>query len=412
MFFLSWRQLMANKKQTLLILLGISFGTLLFVSISGVQLGFRRYISEQLLNNTAHVLISGAESQIVAKDVTDEFYADGKVLWVVPPSGKRREARLENYQGWYERLSVDPDVVDFAPRLTANALLSNGDFTTSVGLNGTLPEKQMRISSVEKYMKQGSLNDLRGGGNRIVIGSGVAQNLGVRVGSTIQVSGGRGQGQPYRVVGLVHFGNKQVDDAIAFAHLKNVQILAHSPGRVSSIAVALTDIDKSTDIADFWQSIGRDKVEDWQEANRMFMEMIRVQDFVRYFITGAILIVAAFGIYNVLTIMINQKRREIAILRAIGFAPKRIMQLILYQGLVMGLVGGVLGLVMGYGLLFWVESLDFGFEIGGSNHMLISYDTHIYVTAFVTANVASLFASYLPAWQASRLTPMDIIRSE
>ncbi|NJL25370.1 MAG: ABC transporter permease [Calothrix sp. SM1_5_4] len=165
-------------------------------------------------------------------------------------------------------------------------------------------------------------------------------------------------------------------------------------------------------MADFWQMISPDKVEDWKEANKMFMEMINVQDFTRYFITTAILIVAAFGIYNVLTIMINQKKREIAILRAIGYGPRRILELILYQGLLLGIAGGVTGIVMGFLMCVWIGSIDFGFEIGGSNHLLIAYDTHIYVTAFITANVASLFASYLPAWEASRMTPMDIIRSD
>lgn len=413
MFFLSWRQLMSKKKQTLLILLGISFGTLLFVSISGIQLGMRQYIAEQLLNNTAHILISGAERDILVKDVSEALYgAEGAVLWRVPPGGKRDEARLQNYQGWYERLSSDAEVFDFSPRLNTNALLTNGKFSVSVGLLGTVPERHSRLTNVEKYLKEGSFSALRGGGNNIVVGSGVANKLGARLNHIINVGAGSGASRPYKIVGIVHFGNKQLDDAISYAHLKNVQTLTKSPGRITEIAVALLDIEQSSETADFWQLISPDKVEDWQEANKAFMEMIQVQDFSRYFITTAILIVAAFGIYNVLTIMISQKRREIAILRAIGYAPKRILQLILYQGFLLGVTGGLLGLIMGYLMCLWVGSIDFGFEIGGSNNLLISYDWSIYVTAFVTANIASFIASYIPAWSASRMTPIDIIRSE
>ncbi len=413
MFFLSWRQLMSRKKQTMLILLGISFGTLLFVSISGIQLGMRQYIAEQLLNNTAHILITGAEQDILAKDVTEALYGpEGKVFWKVPPGGKRDEARLQNYQGWYQRLSEDADVFDFSPRLNANALLTNGKFSVSVGLLGTLPERHTRLTNIEKYLKEGSFSALRGGGNNLVVGSGVASKLGARLNQIINVSVGIGTSRPYKIVGIVHFGNKQLDESISYAHLKNVQTLTKSPGRITEIAVALLDIDKSSEVADFWQLISSDKVEDWQEANKAFMEMIQVQDFSRYFITTAILIVAAFGIYNVLTIMINQKRREIAILRAIGYSPKRILELILYQGFMLGIAGGLLGLVLGFLMCVWVGSIDFGFEIGGSNHLLMSYDWSIYVTAFITANIASFIASYIPAWEASRLTPIDIIRSE
>lgn len=412
MLFLAWRQLTSRKKQTLLILLGISFGTLLFVSISGVQLGFRTYIAEQLLNNTAHILISGAERTIETSEVQDALYKDRFLRWISPPSGKRDEVRLENYQGWYERLSANPEVIDFSPRLSAQAILANGKFTASANLIGTVPERHMRITSIEKYMKEGSFAALKGGSNHIVIGSGIAKELGTRINQYIRVTSGRGEERPYKVVGILHFGNEQVDETLAFAELRNVQVLTKSPGRVSEIAAALFDIDRAKDIAAEWRLLSKDKVQDWQEANKVFMEVIRVQDIVRYFITSSVLLVAAFGIYNVLTIMISQKRKEIAILRAIGYGPERIRSLVLYQGLMLGLGGGMLGLLLGYLLCRWAGSIDLGIELGGSRNLRISYDLMIYETAFLAANVAAIIASYLPAREAARMTPMEIIRSE
>lgn len=413
MFFLSWRQLMARKKQTLLILLGISFGTLLFVTISGLQLGMRQYITEHLLNNTAHVLISGAERMIDPKEVTEAFYGtDSLVSWIIPPFGKREEVRLENYQGWYQRLSQDPEVLDFSPRLTTNAILSKGPFTATVGLIGTVPERHTRITSIEKYIQEGSFMALATGTNNIVIGSEVAKNLGARLDQLVEVSTGKTTRRTFKVVGIIHFGNEQIDNSIAFAELNHVQVLTRSPGRVSEIAVALFDIEKASEKASEWKLIGTDKVQDWQEANKMFMEMIRVQDYTRYFITVAILIVAAFGIYNVLTIMINQKKREIAILRAIGYGPKRILELILYQGLLLGVAGGFLGLFLGYVLCRIIGSIDLGIELGGSNTLLLNYSLETYVIAFLSANIASILASYFPARAASLLTPIDIIRTE
>ena len=413
MFFLSWRQLIARKKQTLLIVLGISFGTLLFVTISGLQLGMRAYITDRLLNNTAHVLISGAERMIDPKEVTEAFYGpDPLVRWILAPFGKREESRLENYQGWYQRLSQDPEVFDFSPRLTTNAILSNGVFTATVGLIGTVPERHAHITSIEKYMQEGEFKALAGGSSNIIIGSEVAKNLGARIGQFINVTSGKGLQKPFKVVGIVHFGSDQIDNSIAFAELNHVQTLTRSPGRVSEIAVALYDIDLATKKAQEWKMIGSDKVQDWQEANKMFVEMIRVQDYTRYFITIAILIVAAFGIYNVLTIMINQKRREIAILRAIGYGPRRILELILYQGILLGVAGGILGLFLGFALCVIIGSIDLGIELGGSHTLSLSYDPQIYLIAFLAANIAALLASYLPARAASLLTPMDIIRAE
>jgi lipoprotein-releasing system permease protein len=412
MFFLSWRQLLSRKWQTLLILLGISFGTLLFVSISGVQLGMRTFMGEQLLNNTAHVLISGAERIIDPDEIKAAFYPNTFVKWITTPTGLREEVRLENYAGWYQRLSRDPDVVDFSPRLSTQAIAINGKFNAALRLIGTIPEKHIRITTIEKNMIAGSFAALEKGNNGIVIGSGVARNLGTKLDQYIQLGTGQSEQKPFKVVGVLHLGNKELDDSLAFAELNDVQVLARSPGRVSEIAVALFDIDKSADVANRWKVISKDKVQDWQDANQLFMEIIRVQDFTRYFITTAILIVAAFGVYNVLSIMINQKRREIAILRAIGYAPKRILELILYQGLLLGWTGGILGIFMGYLLCLLIGTLEFGIEIHGSKHLPVSYDWKIYATALLSANLAAFIASYIPAHHASRLTPIDIIRSE
>lgn len=412
MFFLSWRQLAARKMQTMLILLGVGLGTLLYVAISGLQLGMRSYISEALLNNTAHILISGSEQMIDEAEVTEAFYGNSqKVIWAVSPFGKREETRLQNAQGWYQRFLNDSDVLDFSPRLISNAILSNGTFTYSVGLIGVIPERQVRISSIEKYIKEGSFTALSGGTGCIVIGSGVAKEIGARLNQYINVTSGKTT-QAFKVVGIVHFGNEQADKSLAFAELGHVQTLARSPGRISQIAVALYDIDKAAEKAAQWKLIGQEKVEDWQEANKVFMEMINVQDYTRYFITTSILVVAAFGIYNVLSIMINQKRREIAILRALGYGPEKILQLILYQGLMLGITGRVLGLILGFITCKLIGSVDFGFEIGGSHNLIISYDWSIYLTAFSSALLASLLASYIPARAASRMTPMDIIREE
>ncbi|MEK6555031.1 MAG: FtsX-like permease family protein [Bdellovibrionota bacterium] len=413
MFFLSWRQLIARKKQSILILLGISLGTLLYVAISGLQLGTRNFISDSLLNNTAHVLISGAERMIDADEVTGVFFPKSRfVRWVLAPFGKREESRLENYNGWYQMLSQDSEVLGFSPRLTTNVILSYRGFTTSVALTGTIPERQRKITSIDKYITEGSFSALSSGSNSIVIGSKVAEDIGARLGQYIQVSSGHGVQYPFKVVGIAHFGNDQVDGSIAFGELGHVQVLAQSPGRVNEIAVALFNIEDATIKASEWKAIGRDKVQDWQEANKIFMEMIAVQDYARYFITSTILLVAAFGIYNVLTIMINQKKREIAILRALGYGPQRILELILYQGLLLGIVGGILGLIFGYLTCVIIGSIDLGIEIGGSSHLTISYDWKIYVTALTVSIAAAVVASYLPARAASKMTPMDIIRTE
>ena len=164
----------------------------------------RSYISERLLNNTAHVLISGAERMIDPDEVTHALYKEKTVRWELAPYGKRENSRLQNYASWQERLRQDPEVLDFAPRLSTQAILSNGSFTESVNLIGTVPDRQIKITTIESYIREGSFRALNGGVASIVIGSGVAKDLGARIGTYINVSSGNSNTKPFKGVGISH----------------------------------------------------------------------------------------------------------------------------------------------------------------------------------------------------------------
>lgn len=413
MLYLAVRQMLSRKKQTLLILLGISFGTMIYVVIAGLQFGFRNYLTEQLLNNTAHVIIKGSEKKIDGPDLRQRFFSqETLVSWISGPVGKREEAKLGNPQGWFDRLEKDPNVVAFAPRLNINGIATNGRFRSNVGIVGIIPEKQMKITSLEDYMREGSLANLSGGGNKVILGSEVLENLGAKVGDNIKLSTGLGEARPFKVVGKIKLGNEQIDEVMTLANIRDVQALNHTPGWISEISVALRDVELSAPLAEKWSLYSTDDVQGWEEANAQFMQMITIQDIMRLVMTGAILLVAGFGIYNVLSIMISQKKKEIAILRSIGYGPEKILELFLYQGLFLGFGGGLIGILFGVIFNYSLGQYELAFEVGRDNHLPISYDFSIFLTAFVAAQIAAGIASYLPAHAASKLTPLEIIREE
>lgn len=412
MWFLAFRQMFSKKKQTLLIFLGITFGTMIYVIIAGIQYGMRDYLTEQLLNNTAHVLIKGNERKIEKDELRERFFPNVDVVnWLIPPAGKREEARLENPQGWFDRLAADPQVLAYAPRLSVQAILSRGGLKSNVSLTGVIPDKYIQVTSIKDYMVEGSLEDLKIGTNNIIVGSGVMDAIGAQIGQTIRVSTGLGETRPFKVVGVFELGNEQIDKILALSHINDVQTLNRTPGRVSEISISLTNIDLATQKADEWSIYTGDDVQGWQEANAAYMQVIQIQDIVRIVITGALLLVSAFGMYNVLSIMISQKQKEIAILRSIGYGPEKILSLILIQGLTLGIAGGLLGLVIGYGFNVVIDNIDLGIKIGKGTSLLVSYRPSIFLTAISAAIVSSLIASYLPARYAAKLTPLDIIRS-
>jgi lipoprotein-releasing system permease protein len=435
MLFLAIRHLLSRKKQTILIFLGISLGTMMYTVISGVQLGMKTFIEERLLNNTSHIKISARE-QLIDKVETTEYFFPGSltyqahdsksnglkgnssiVRWLVPPYGQREEAHILYPQGWFDRLGADPDVVDYAPKLTINAIISRGKTRYPAFISGIIPGKQERVMPINKYVNSGKLSDLTGGGSKVIAGDGLLEKIGAKVGDTIFITTGIGELKPLKIVGTLHFDVKYIDNTSLYAHLTDVQKLNKSPGQISEIGVSLFQMDRAQEIADSWKKISRDNVESWIEANASFLQIFNIQDIVRNVITIAILVVAGFGIYNVLSITISQKKKEIAILRSMGYTPRHITELFLIQGIILGITGALIGLVIGFLANLYLGTLEFGgrgmgMAGGRGGKMLVSHSPVIYITGFLMAFVSAVVSSILPSLSAGKLTPIDIIRSE
>ncbi len=413
MIFLALRHLTSRKSQTLLIFLGIGLGTLMFTVISGMQLGMREFVVERLMNNTSHIKISAREQIIDKEDMTRRFYGgEALVHWLVPPAGIREEAHILYPQGWFDRLRDDPEVLGYSPGFSVNVIVSKGAIKLPATLAGVVPALHNKVMNLDRYITSGDLNALSAGGSKIIAGDGLLKKIGAREGDTLLVSSGQGSAKPFKLVGTLVFGVPMVDEILILGALKDVQQLNHSPGRINEIAVNLVNMDKSEELAQRWQLYSRDKVESWQQANANFLQIFVFQDIVRMAVTIAILTVAGFGIYNVLSIMVAQKRKEIAILRSMGYPPKMILELFLVQGVILGVAGALIGMGLGYAVNLYLATIELGGHMGMGNRLMISQSPSIYFTGFMLAFVSALAASLLPAWAASRLTPMEIIRSE
>jgi lipoprotein-releasing system permease protein len=408
---LAIRQLLSKKRQTTLIFLGISFGTMVYIIVAGLQLGMRQYLIEQLLNNSAHIQISGKENYIEKEEIESVFYPDQKVFWISRPSGKREVSQLNNPYGWFNFLDKQKHVLAYSPKYVIQSIATNSVYKATLNLNGIIPEKVTRVTGLEDYMRENSILDLSGGSHKIILASKVMKKLGVHVGQTIQVSDGQHEPVPFKISGEIRLGNEAIDESFALAHIKDVQSLDNSPGRITDISVTLDDMDYAIPLAKSWNLVNSDDVKSWQEVNEQFMEVIMVQDLFRYIITLTVLLVAGFGIYNVLSIMISQKQKEIAILKSIGYSKESILELFLLQGILLGAIGGLIGLALGFGLCQFIGSIELSFEFGKSNHLWISYDPYIYIAGFLAAFGSSLVAGILPSYHASRLTPLEIIRN-
>lgn len=415
MIFIALRQLWARKRQTILTLLGVMLGAAAYIAISGILLGFRNYLLDQMVNNDAHVRIS-AKARLIEETSFDHVFtgAREKLFWIVPPSGRKDSDKIDNAQEWFQRLRADRDVEAYAPQLSLMVLYQKGKISRNGRIQGIVPTMQSRVALIEKNIVSGSLRDLSESGQNLLIGDGLRENLGLRKGDSVTVVNGHGDRFQFKISGAFQSGNKGVDESLSYVALTSAQNIAGSPGQISDIAVRLSDVSKSMDKMHEWSNDESAKVQSWEVINAATLNVFQVQDMTRYMMTAIILIVAGFGIYNILSIVVSQKKREIAILRSIGYESQDILTIFMTQGMLLGIAGGILGVLLGYLICLKMSTITFTSPMikTKATTMMIAFDFSIYAMGFFMALVSTTFASFLPAVKAGKMSPIDILRGQ
>jgi lipoprotein-releasing system permease protein len=166
-------------------------------------------------------------------------------------------------------------------------------------------------------------------------------------------------------------------------------------------------------MAEDWSQFTRDKVESWDQANESIMSVFNTQNIIRNTITVIIILIIAFGIYNILNMVVNSKKRDIAILRSIGYEEMDIVILFLVQGLILGITGAIAGSIVGFFVAKYVSTIEV-FKgknmVTGTNHLMVSYNILIYIKGMGFTIFASLVSSMIPARAAAKISPIEIIR--
>jgi lipoprotein-releasing system permease protein len=177
--------------------------------------------------------------------------------------------------------------------------------------------------------------------------------------------------------------------------------------------VRLYDYDLSASIASTWSEISTETIESWDQRNANIFTIFALQAMMRNIIVAVVMLVAGFGIYNVLMMTVTQKMKDIAILQTMGYESWEIRMLFLFQGLILGCIGALLGLIAGYFVCKYLQTLPFGARPGSTRppgHLTIVLPISIYIQASLLSIVSALVASYLPARSAAKFTPIQIIR--
>ncbi len=332
---------------------------------------------------------------------------------VVELRGLRPEEELRGIKDAKAKIKQlsDIDGLAVAPELRGQVFLRYGGKDVSATMIGIDPERERRVSNIERDLVAGRLDNLYTSANGVILGAGLAERIGAGMGDTLSVISPAGVIILMKVVGLFRTGIVSLDNFECYALLKKAQILQNRPNVINRISMHLDDVDRAEAVAARVEGRYGYWTEPWQETNQNILGLFVIQNAVMYSTVGAILVVAGFGIFNIISTVIFEKSRDIAILKSIGLGEWDIRSVFLVEGLVIGAVGGLMGWGLGYGLVRLLASVRF--EIEGfirAEGFVLYYSLNHYLLAGLFALVTAAIAAYLPARKAARLNPVDIIR--
>jgi lipoprotein-releasing system permease protein len=295
--------------------------------------------------------------------------------------------------------------------LEGNATLS-ADFRQEVfRVQGIDLDPYLKVTLLREQIVEGDLADFRSRPGGLMLGFDLARKLGVHSGQDVGLAGLDGRMQTFRLCAVFQTGILAIDEKRGLIHLPAAQNLLNKPSGVSQVMVKLRDPTRAPALAAHLQQLLQHRARSWQERERGNLQIFRMIRLSGAITVSTIILLAGFGIFNLLTLMVLDKAREIAVLRSMGYRRRDISAIFLWQGFLVVLVGSVLGCLLG-ALLTWGVS-QIPVDIRGllsTKRFLVHWSVTDYLVATLMAFVAVFLASYFPSRRAARLAPVAILR--
>jgi lipoprotein-releasing system permease protein len=402
---IAWTHVRYRARQTLVAILGVMTGVGFSIMMAAMMEGSQDDFIKTLVDALPHISVTD-ELRQPTRQPAETTYAAAEFHGLTPevrrPGIKNPFATIASLQTWV------PGAL--TPSVQSKAVLRFAGRNLTVSIIGIDPRTEADVSNLATHMKQGTLKSLYRSSNAILLGDRLADKIGARVNSNITLASAEGATMSSTVVGTFHSGFRATDETTGYVLLKTAQILEKQTGIVNEIRVRTSDPMQARLISErIGEQTGYKSIS-WQEAQEDLLSAITLRNVLMYTIVGAILLVASFGTYNIISTITHEKTRDIAILKSLGFRDRTIQAIFILEALLVGLVGAVLGWVLGYLLTRGLASLEFKTPFSDYNHLPVLYSAKHYLLATGVALFSSLVAGYFPARAAARLHPVDIIR--
>ncbi len=399
--------LTSNVKQTIVAMLGVTFGISMYVFMTGFMTGVNNAQTDLAFSSLAHIRIYNdgpADNTNLAKKVYPNDIINLRNAKII----KYTEG-IKNAASITSVLHNQPDITDITTQVNINVFFKNAGNKVNGVICGVDVFNENKVFNISHYMVQGNWNELKYRADGIFVGIALAKNLSLKVNDNLNVLTSDGVTRNYKVIGIFQTNVTGVDKTKAYITENAArQLLAVNQDYVTDIMINVNDYNKTQPTVDKVTKLTPYKVESWQMANQQLVAGSNLRDIIAVAVSLTILLVAGFGIYNIMNMTINQKIKEIAILKAMGFSGKDVTQIFLTEAIIIGLIGGVVG--MGFGLFISKMVNRVPFNVSGLHTLPMAYLPKDYVLAFLFGLVTTFIAGYLPARKASKIDPVTIIR--
>ena len=403
--YIALRFLTHRKRALLLSLSGVVFGVAIFICTQAQTQGFSRYFIESNI---------GSNGALV---VRSRFRPRYEPLMVAAKNSKTTAGRRLYFEGITNpneimRVSRQfPDVISCSPVLRGTVSARAGFENATVDLYGIDPALHARTTDIVHQLIDGSFDDFRNNTSAIIIGSRLADLLQTSVGDTVQLLAPNGEYWRFNIAAIARAGIGSIDSTRIYSHAKIAQALLQQPSGATMIIYKLRDRNRAPVLARRFEALFQHNALSWQEREESTLQLFLTLRMSVAITVSLIILLAGFGIFNVLTMSVLAKIKEIAILRSMGYRRTDIGAIFLWQGALIAAAGSVLGCVLG-ALMTWGVS-HIPIRLRGllyTNYFLVTWDWRHYAFATLLALLAVFIASYVPARRAAELPPVVTIR--
>jgi len=331
-----------------------------------------------------------------------------KTTVVLNPKILNQAKRLINPQQLVAELKNQKDVVAAAQWVTLNLFYTNGKSQVPGVSSGANIIEADAMFGIRSTMLEGDLRNLQSVANGIIIGVGIAEKLNIHLNENLSVISSVGATKVMKVVGIFSTSNSIVDKSKSYMNLSAAQqLMREGPSYVTDIYVNITDPNKVGEYKEHFERITGYRSEDWKEANETLVAAAKMRSVMMRVISTAILLVAAFGIYNILNMTIMQKLNDIAILKATGFSGPDVIKIFVTEAFIMGFFGTCVGLGLASVLVNLLQHVYIGGDIG---YFPISFEPIVFIIGAFVGLFVTIGAGFIPARNAAKVDPVEIFR--